>query len=332
MNQMYFAKIFNRRILETAKQVGFFWLWTMWFFGCFFAAIAAAETPSRPQLIALNDSTILTIVGRGQDDDFGVLIVPGFGEDPSRYRNILAELLSCGRSVGFLCARSRDGLGIRQRDLDFALKLFRDAHRGPSIVIAHSLSAVWMLRHLQTSTSPEDLMKLLVLTNPVLQSPLSRVEAFRANSEPRQHQMVVSVRLGKKGGTERDLPVTEAAGNLRDLMRAFKQVRRHPIQSQVPILVFHDPRDPILKGQEDLGMRYLHEQVSLGSNILIVERNFAAGADSHNLLRNTDFVQALLPGGSLSSFIGSAWHSQSTAQDCTEHLKNLMGVFRMMKN
>jgi hypothetical protein len=325
---MYFAKIFNRRMPETARQVGFFWLWTLWLCGCSFAAVEAAETPPRPQLIGLNESTILTIVGKEQDDDFGVLIVPGFGEDPSRYRNILAELLSYGKRVGFLCARSRDGLGIRQRDLELALKLFRGAHRGPSIVIAHSLSAVWMLRHLQTSTTSQDLMKLLVLTNPVLQSPLSRVEAFRANSEPRQHQMVVSVRLGKKGGTERDLPVTEAAGNLRDLMRAFRQVRRNPLQSQVPILVFHDPRDPILKGQEDLGMRYLNDQVSSGSNILIVEQNFAAGADSHNLLRNTDFVQALLPGGSLSSFIGSGWLSNSTAHDCTHHLKSLMRILR----
>lgn len=260
--------------------------------------LANPEDPD-PSGIFVSDSAVLGIYEPSGDVRAELIILPGFGEGFPQYSRTLRSLLAKGYRVGMIVSRARDGIGIHVKDLSRSIRVFQSESTLPqkAFLLAHSISAVWIMRYLQTEPRPEKWLHSVVLTNPVLQPPILQQECFAANSERRCVQLSVHIRLGRQEH-HREIEVREFAGHMRDLMKAMKLARGSDILSRsLPVIAIIDTRDPVLRDRENLALAYLRDQSHRARRIMIVEGTVSQHFDAHNLPQDARFMSELIPGG-----------------------------------
>jgi len=264
-----------------------------------FSIYAGGETVdvTEPTESFWTPSTATTITEPSQTIDDSFLILPGFAEGFRQYRRLALGLVGDSHRVAILVARSRDGIGIHLKDFDQSVKTLREKSDKPWIAIVHSISTVWIIQYLQEFPEARKNIRGVIITNPVLQSPILIKESWAANSETRDTPLQVHVRLGTEQNP-RDILVDEYAGHIRDLIRGFNRALRPKAWPQnIPVAILHDVRDPVLRGKENRALKLFYKLESAGLPVRILSGELSDRADVHNLLHDPRFVKTYFLGG-----------------------------------
>jgi len=269
-------------------------------------------------------STVISISTDTEQPIDDIVIMPGFGQGVYQYERLTENLVHESNRVGILLARSHDGIGIDPSDLSESLSVFRGSKSRAPVAIVHSISTVWMLQYLQGLAKGKRNVRGVIITNPVLQSPLPFHESWSANSALRDEAMQVHVRLGQERHF-RDITVDESAGHIRDLMRSFKRtLKSTDWPGDVPIAVFHDVRDPVLRGKANKAMQFFADLAAEGYPVRIIEGALSDRADVHNLLHDPGFVKKNILRGRYRKLISRNMTIQSMGRAaCRQQLRSI---------